>query len=179
MRLDSFEFEPVCKLYLATNERPKVADSTYGFWRRARMLPFEVSFPPDKRDAGLLDALKKEAPQIFALLVNRAMKIAEQGMPEPPPRVQAVTDEWQQENDQLGEFLNNCCEHSDGLQVGKREFHLTFVAWSGKKNLAQRSLSKLMKEQGYESGKHRETRRDVWLGLKVNDDVMAEFRDAT
>ncbi len=48
-----FEFTPQFKLWLATNYKPEVADTSEGFWRRIRLIPFDVQIPPAERDKRL------------------------------------------------------------------------------------------------------------------------------
>lgn len=58
MRQDSFQFAPTCKLWLSTNNRPVVKDSSHGFWRRVRLIPFDACFENSpNRDPHLDDKL--------------------------------------------------------------------------------------------------------------------------
>ena len=43
---DFFEFTPQCKLWIATNNKPKVGGSDGAIWDRIRLLPFNVKFVP-------------------------------------------------------------------------------------------------------------------------------------
>ena len=49
MRGEWFDFRPLCKLWIATNHRPKIKGTDYGMWRRVRLIPFEVTIEnPDR-----------------------------------------------------------------------------------------------------------------------------------
>jgi putative DNA primase/helicase len=50
-----FEFKPQMKIFLAVNHKPIIRGTDYGIWRRIRLIPFTVTFPPDKRDRRLIE----------------------------------------------------------------------------------------------------------------------------
>ena len=59
-----FTFQPVAKFWLATNHKPVVRDTSVGFWRRIRLIPFTQSFAK-KPDLGLKDRLREEASSVW------------------------------------------------------------------------------------------------------------------
>ena len=56
-----FEFVPECKIWLAVNHKPQVNDDSFGFWRSARLIPFNRQFVDERADKHLIDKLKAEA----------------------------------------------------------------------------------------------------------------------
>ena len=59
-----FEYKPQFKLFLATNHKPEVQEMTLALWRRIRLIPFDVTIPPEKQDKHLAEQLKQEFPGI-------------------------------------------------------------------------------------------------------------------
>src|SRR5690606_7857354 len=65
IRQEPFELHPTAKLWWAMNELPAVADTSEGFWRRMRVVPFNRSFTEDERILDLKEKLDQELPGIF------------------------------------------------------------------------------------------------------------------
>jgi putative DNA primase/helicase len=99
----SFTIRPVGKIWLSVNHRPKVADDSYGFWRRVRLIPFLRTFAGSSDDRTLRDTLRAEAPGILAWAVAGTLEWLSRGLAVPPV-VQAATDEYQAGEDPLADF---------------------------------------------------------------------------
>lgn len=103
MRQDFVEFDPTHKFILCANHLPAVKDPTDGFWRRVRVVPFDVSFK-GREDKGLPMALRAEAPGILAWLVRAAAEWRTYGLGDPVV-IQDATSTYRQREDILGRFL--------------------------------------------------------------------------
>ena len=57
-----FEFMPVCKLWLATNHKPEIKETSEALWRRIHLVPFAVTIPRPQRDPHLGRKLRAELP---------------------------------------------------------------------------------------------------------------------
>lgn len=99
----SFTIRPVGKIWLSVNHQPKVADDSYGFWRRVRLIPFLRTFAGSADDRSLRDTLRAEAPGILAWAVTGCLEWLSRGLLVPPV-VQAATDEYQAGEDPLADF---------------------------------------------------------------------------
>lgn len=104
-----FSFRPVAKFVLAVNHKPVVRDDSPGFWRRIRLVPFLQSFEGRRRDDGLAETLKAEAPGILAWAVHGCLEWQRRGLDAPAVVTQA-TGEYREDSDPLAEFLVSCCE---------------------------------------------------------------------
>jgi len=102
-----FEFKPQHKLWLAANHKPVVKEQTEAFWRRMRLLPFTVMVPKEKRDKRLGRKLRREAPGILAWAIEGCLRWQQQGLIE-PDAVRKATLGYKNENDVLGEFMEQC-----------------------------------------------------------------------
>lgn len=105
MREDFWKFTPTHKLWLAANYRPVISGADEGIWRRIRVIPFEVTIPPDERDPGLFDKMKRELPGILTWALNGHRAWREQGLGL-PHAVDMATAAYRAEQDVIGQFLD-------------------------------------------------------------------------
>ena len=122
-----FQFDPICKIWLATNAPPKVIDDSYGFWRRVRLLPFLRTFSGSTDDKHLRDTLRAEMSGILTWVVEGAQQWRQRGL-DPPAVVTDATDEYQNAEDPLVEFISDRCTlDPDGIET----FTALFAAYGG------------------------------------------------
>jgi putative DNA primase/helicase len=133
-----FTFQPVAKFWLAANHKPRVADDSYGFWRRVRLIPFTRQFTADA-DPALLDALRAELPGILVWAIQGAMRFQAVGL-EPPAAVAVATETYRSESDPLGEFLEIACVAGAGMTVSATAAHKAYRAWAQDRGLAEREV---------------------------------------
>ncbi len=108
-------FSPTHKIFLSTNNRPRANADDYAFWKRALLIPFNLSFVDEPReaherqaDAELLPKLKAEAPGILAWMVRGCLEWQKWGL-NPPETVKAATQAYRDAEDTIKNFLNECC----------------------------------------------------------------------
>jgi putative DNA primase/helicase len=167
MRQDSFEFEPVCKLWLSTNNKPIVKDSSHGFWRRVRLIPFNACFANSPtRDPNLSQKLAAEAPGILAQLVRYSLVAYRDGEGEIPNCVLSAGAEYQEDSDLLAQFLaeftTKDCPHE---KLMKQELYKAYHTSTGGKCEAIGKFNARVKNRGF---KDAHTKRGAaWVGLKL------------
>jgi len=115
-----FDFYPTCKIWLAVNHRPRVADDTLSFWR---------TFEGDAVDPDLATKLVDELPGIFAWSVQGAVEWYAGGL-QPPASVLAVTAAYKREQDPLGEFLSAACDLGPEHHAGAKELGAAYGKWA-------------------------------------------------
>jgi putative DNA primase/helicase len=119
MRADFFEFAPTHKLQLLTNHKPQVRGQDFGIWRRILLVPYSLRFGTPQqlterkadrlRDNSLGEALKVERRGILRWIVEGAVQWHLVGLA-PPDSVLAAVDDYQRQQDRVGQFLEECCE---------------------------------------------------------------------
>lgn len=127
MREDFWTFEPSHKLFVSGNHKPRAKGSDDGFWRRMRVIPFEVSFK-GREDKTLGDKLAAEAPGILAWAVRGCLEWQRIGLAE-PERVRTQTEAYRRESDSAGEFIDTRCVFEAGAKVPRKELRLTYEQW--------------------------------------------------
>jgi putative DNA primase/helicase len=171
MRENWFTFQPVLKLWLAVNTKPKVDEDGEGFWRRIKLVPFTQSFV-GRADATLKDRLMSEASGILTWMVRGALDWQRHGM-QHPPIVDAVTEEYRRESEPLAPFIDERCVVGDGLRATVSATHAEYQQWchaNGVKDwdrLNQKAFSKQMRNrfQVDDAGRH-----TYFLGLGLRSD---------
>ena len=156
MRQDSFEFQPVCKLWLSTNNKPVVKDSSHGFWRRVRLIPFNSCFANSpNRDPHLSAKLAAEAPGILAQLVRYAKLVHSEGEGKVPECIEAARDEYRTDSDELGRFLAENTVAAQNKNLLKRELYDAYKRETGGRCEAMPTFNARLKARGL---KERHTR---------------------
>lgn len=125
---ESFEFKPVHKLWLAANHKPIVKEQTEGFWRRIRLIPFEVTFAKNQRDKQLEAKLMAELPGILNWALAGARRWRAEGLHE-PRAVRRATRSYREENDLLGEFIEFKCQLDPDAWTPSTELYRVFSEW--------------------------------------------------
>lgn len=129
MRQDFFEFAPTHKFILCANHRPAVKDPSEGFWRRVRVVPFDVDFR-GREEKGLLETLRAEAAGILAWCVRGCLAWQAVGLGEPTAVVEA-TSAYRNDEDALGRFLATEPEALRGAgPFALAAIHAAFKEWA-------------------------------------------------
>lgn len=129
------EFDPTHTLILLTNEKPGAKYDDKALWARLRCIDFPFSFIAEpveehdrKADENLEDDLRDEAAGILASLVRGCLLWRRDGL-NPPESVKMDTELWRRSEDQLADFLDECCDESEGLRSGSTEMYVVFANW--------------------------------------------------
>jgi P4 family phage/plasmid primase-like protien len=101
-----FSFFPTHKLAMFGNTKPNVRDTTYGFWRRMQMIPFEVTIPIEERKdiSFLLGMFQKELSAIFNWSLNGWKDYKDNGLII-PEAVKVATKAYKEQSDILEDFF--------------------------------------------------------------------------
>ena len=112
MRQDFFEFFPQFKLFVAGNHKPAIRNIDEAMKRRLHLIPFTITVPPEKRDKHLQQKLLAERDGILAWALEGCLAWQRLGRLDPPQQVLDATDEYFEEEDAIGEFLDEDCQQS-------------------------------------------------------------------
>jgi putative DNA primase/helicase len=123
-----FEFRPQLKLWLVANDKPRVVGTDEAIWRRIRLVPFNVTIPPSKRDKQLLEKLMAELTGILAWAVEGCLDWQKHGLGE-PVEVQEATSQYRTEMDTLESFMNERCERGAQYSVLAANIYDGYKKW--------------------------------------------------
>ena len=166
-----FEFQPEFKLFLACNHKPEIRGTDEGIWRRVKLVPFDVTIPPEQRDKRLPATLRAELPGILNWAIEGCQEWRRDGLKD-PEEVKAATQSYREEMDLLALFLNECCEREEGGEVPTGELFDAYEEWcrkNGEQPVKKRTFGTLMKERGFRAEnrtRNTDTKR-YYVGLSL------------
>ena len=172
MNEDFWTFEPLHKLWLATNHRPEIRGTDHAIWRRIRLIPFSVRFSDDddgdhKKDPDMEAKLTRELPGILAWSVRGCLDWQREGL-RAPEAVKAATANYQQEQDVLAAWLADCCVIRSGTDTKAADLYNNYVSWcarSGEHPEPQRRWGMRLTERGFQ--RQRRTSAHHWLNIEL------------
>lgn len=173
MRAEWFDFAPEFKLFLATNHKPVVKDTSEAIWDRIRLIPFAVRIPEAEKDDVLAETLvREEAAGILAWAVRGALEWQQGGLGV-PRIVRQATATYRAEQDLLGGFLHERCHVDPVASVGATELYKAYVSWceeSGDKPAPQRTVGLALAERGFMDDRTKHGRYRTGLRLLEPDE---------
>lgn len=104
---DPFEFEATFKIWMAGNNRPRVSDTSLGFWRRMDLVPFDATIGPERKVQDYGKVLADERSGILNWALEGLRAYREQGLT-PPDRVRIAGQEYRDEENVFGQFVAEC-----------------------------------------------------------------------
>lgn len=167
-----FEFQPEFKLWLSTNHKPVIRGTDLAIWRRVRLIPFDVSFPPEKQDRGLLSALRAELDGILAWAVRGCLAWRKIGLAA-PEEVLLATEQYRSEMDVVAMFLDDCCIQHVNAECSAEVLYKAFSAWAaanGERTMTATMFGRKLSERGFERCKSGGYRK--WRGLGLLQDEV-------
>jgi len=133
-----FTFQPACKIWLAVNHKPRVADDSHGFWRRVRLIPFERQFSGDEADKSLGEKLRAEDPGILNWLIQGCRRWMKQGLDEVPSAVTCATQEYQTESDPLAQFIEERCVVVPDAEIQSSVLYKAYISWAEEQGMKEK-----------------------------------------
>ncbi len=128
---DPFSFVPSHTLVLYTNHLPKVGANDDGIWRRLVVIPFNAKITGSADIKNYADYLFENAGgYIMSWIIEGAKKaIAADFKTKQPKVVEEAVKAYREDNDWLGQFLEECCELADNSSsVKSSEFYQAYRA---------------------------------------------------
>lgn len=175
---ESFEFQPLFKLWMAGNHKPDVRGTDNGIWRRVRLIPFTVQIPENRRDPKLRQHLKHELPGILNWALEGCLKWQSDGGLNPPKVVLDAVKEYRGDEDLLGDFLQESIVPDTNGRIKKRDLFQAYKDWCESEGIKRpmfgKKFNKAMQDRGLIDKKTNGER--LWIGVRLIVDLPAEER---
>ena len=168
-----FEFDPCCKIWMATNHEPIIRGTDEGIWRRIIILPFDHIIAKEDVDPKLYDKLKSEAVGILNWAVEGTIKYQLEGL-EVPESIRCAVDDYRGQMDEVQAFLEDETEPYEGAQVASKVLYAHYQDWArrnGEYVFSHKAFSQKMKDKCKK--KHTRT-GTVYLGIRTTETVIKE-----
>lgn len=166
------EFEPGCKIVLATNHLPQIKGTDYGIWRRIWPFPFQATIPAAKRQPEYgITLFREEGNGIFNWMLEGLRHYWAAGRLEQPLAVQEAFKAYRLQSNPIGAYLEDCCEVVEGERTTKTDIYAAYRLWCDdmgrKKPLSHTAFGKIMKTLFQED---REGSVRYWIGIRLKRD---------
>lgn len=131
MREDFWEMRPTWHIHIAYNRAPRLTGTDDGIRRRLRVVPWAASFK-DRPDPSIKERLlgAGERPGILAWCLEGLRHRLVAGRLESPQAVLTSTDDYIEDEDLVGRFIEDCCSTEDPRAEAEiRETLAAFKRW--------------------------------------------------
>lgn len=148
---DHWSFTPTHTVVMATNHRPVIKGRDRGIWRRAKLIPFSVSLPPEQWDTTVKERLAAEYPGILAWAVRGCLAWREVGLHE-PETITRATEAYQEEQDVIGSFLAAVAVTGPSYRVKAGKLYEAYRSWAegaGEPVISLRKFGESLTERGF------------------------------
>jgi putative DNA primase/helicase len=163
----AFNFIPTHKLWIYGNHLPDVRGTDRGIWRRIMLIPFDVQIPDEEKDPNLPSKLLLELPGILNWAVKGCLEWQKSGLGTPPAVLEA-TAEYREEEDEIGEFLSQCCYQ--GGKVERSALHAEYLSWADSRGVRVPLRAKAFAKQIRTRNAIKELRSNgnrYWAGISI------------
>jgi putative DNA primase/helicase len=166
---EMFQFNPVCKIVLASNHKPIVRGTDNGIWRRMRLVPFLATFDKSKeiKDYDKL-MIAEEGPAILRWAMEGAQIWAREGLCT-PSTISEATNEYRGSQDWFQSFLEERCEVEATASVASQSIYNDYRTWCGAAGINHPVKLSVFNErlQGHKFHKKATKVANMWMGLKL------------
>lgn len=173
---EEFDFVPTGKIFMATNHKPRLTGTDKGIKRRLKMIPFRHIITDEEKDPKLDEKLKLEDIGIMAWIIEGNRLWRENGLGTCQD-VEEYTEEFFEESDFIGEYINECCVVGNAFSVKSDQLWKDFCEWSERNGISHPSRMKfidylkskgMVKKQGT-TGANKA--RMLWHGIGLKSEI--------
>lgn len=168
-----FSYSPQYKIFIHTNHLPRINDLSMFDSNRVKVIPFTHYFEEKDRNPNMVAELT--TPENMSAILNWALegwKLLESTGFNPPHSVLAATEEYHQESDRIGNFLDECMVQSANSVASTREVYERYKIWcdaSGLRCGREQDFKKALNLRGIDVGRPRVngTQVTAYLGWQL------------
>ncbi len=188
----AFEYLPVFKLWLATNEVPYIRSDDSGMWRRVRKIPFDVEH--SRPDESVKDQLKSRSLHLTAVLawaVRGCLEWQREGLRPPECITEATSNLRRYMDGGFEEFLGSDCQLGDPSRwTATRDIRAAYTKWAisrgipETRRISDTRLIAILRRRGCEPDSRRPLGPDTdlmrgWWGVEVRPSYSSNSSNAS
>lgn len=165
-----FVINPVAKVWWAMNNSPRVDDTSEGFWRKMKVIPFNRIFEVSERDKKLKFKLAQELPGIFNWALKGLRRLEKEGEFTDCDQIDDATLQYREESNLAKEFLNECANLTPAGITQTSDLYSAYVQWcksNGYKPDSQKRVSADWRRLGLR--RDRQAGKRVWFGVELGE----------
>lgn len=138
---EPFDFKNYARMLFSANELPRSRDTSFAFYERWLIIPFNRTFTPDKADKNLRSKLT--TPEELSGILNRALiglyRLYKNNCFTVPAQVAEALEKYKQQNDSVAAFCAECIEEAQEEIITKADFYTAYCDWCEAKGLKAKS----------------------------------------
>jgi P4 family phage/plasmid primase-like protien len=165
-----FDFTPTHKTWLTTNHKPIIEGTDEGIWRRLNLWPFLFKFPATDQDKLFRErVLLPELPGILNWSLDGLRAYWQNGLT-PPKVVANATNEYRNDMDLIGRWIEECCELDPEARIRSADLYADYQSWAEREIgfwVKAIAFSRNLSDRGFQPGKVEGSRG--FTGLKLKD----------
>ena len=174
-----FSFIPSHTAILYTNHLPNVRSIDNGIWRRLIVVPFNTKIPAKTDIKNYTDYLVMNAgPAILSWIIDGARKAYQLGFEFTMPSVvAAATNEYREQNDWIGDFIDACCVLGAGFHTSSGKLYDEYKDYcqkNGEHPRGVKSFVSALKSKGLSKRKTNKGKIFDGIGLLSNESKLEE-----
>ena len=164
-------------LIIAGNHKPRFNGTDGGMVRRMVLVPFKAVVPKEARDSALRTKIvSAEGGAILSKLIKRLVRLRTEGLAQPQV-IQAATDDYVSQNDDLQAFFDDHCERREGSGASTNDLYRIFRVWKenrGERPMAQSQWApEFMDKFGLEKSRKGKDKITVFMDITLKDSLVA------
>jgi len=130
------DFKSTHTLFLESNYQPSAPANDRSFWERVHLIPHNISYvnrePREsferRANLNLRNELEKEKARILGWMVKGCLLWQKEGL-NPPKIVTEATAKYREDEDMIGDFIDECCVREPGAKDKGAALYNRFVRW--------------------------------------------------
>ena len=164
-----FRFVPICKVWGAMNDLPRVIDRSDAIFNRVYLIPMNHVIPMEKRDTRLTEKLRAEMSGIFNLALIGLKRLQRAHAFTRCEQVESARDEYKAENDTELAFVQDWCDITDQTAtIEAQRLYDAYASWCRRNGAMAKSSTKVARDW-QRLGFIRKRSAGTWyIGLKLN-----------
>lgn len=164
------EFRPNCTVFMNTNHKPRINDSTIFESARCVMLPFYNRLKEEERDKKLEEKMMEPryASGILNWIIAGYIRAVTIGLAV-PETCSRITKEYAMEEDVIGAFIDQMCTVDDGAVSDGAVIYRTYKAWckdNGINEIPSPKFYSKLRDRGYRKDRGRVGNKSVRSRIK-------------
>ncbi len=169
-----FRFVPICKVWGAMNDLPRVIDRSDAIFNRVYIIPMNRAVPVEQRDPRLQEKLRAEMAGIFNMALIGLKRIRRAKAFTRVKQVEAARDDYKAENDTEKAFLDDWCIRDKEAKMNAQELYDAYANWCKRNGAMAKSSVKVAKDwQRLGLNRVRARIGTVYQGIRLNEAAAA------
>lgn len=165
-----FRFVPICKVWGAMNDLPRVIDRSDAIFNRVYIIPMNRAVPMEQRDPRLQEKLRAEMAGIFNMALIGLKRIRRAKAFTRVKQVESAREDYKAENDTEKAFLDDWCVFDKEAKMNAQDLYDAYASWCKRNGAMAKSSTKVAKDwQRLGLIRHRAMKGTIYIGIRLHE----------